>query len=146
MSPNSRALIDSVPCRVLGAALAYFMVMLVLTWLIAPVREFNVRAGADPLLAILAQATLTLLVLTFAAGWVVDAFAVPDAWQLRLALGFGAVGCQLASDPLTEWLLSGVAPLQFAAHLMSRDNVVPALMWLFAALLPALRGRHGARA
>ncbi|MGZ6037576.1 MAG: hypothetical protein ACXWKR_02835 [Phenylobacterium sp.] len=123
------------------AAVCYFMVTITMGWILGPVRDFWVRAGADPLFAILCQAVATLLVLVWAAGWVVSAFGVPDRIRARLAVGFGAMAALLVCDVLVGFLMFGLTPLDFAINFISATGAVVAVSFLFAAVMPALRSR-----
>jgi len=128
---------------VVQAAACYFMVTLTLGWLLGPVRDFWVRAGADPLFAILCQAVATLLALVWASGWVVSAFDVPDRTGARLTVGFAAIGALFTCDVVAGYLMFGMTPLDFAVHFLSPAGVTVGGSFLFAAILPALRNRGG---
>jgi hypothetical protein len=133
---------DSIARRVAEAAISYFMVMFTISLVVAPLRDFAIASGADPLMALLTQAVVTLLALTFAAGWVVELFDVPRALGSRLAVGFGAVVGVLLFETLAAWLTYEVPPWTYLARLVSRDNLVPNGMWIVAGVLPVLRGRR----
>lgn len=124
------------------AAACYFMANLTLGWLFGPIRDFWVRAGAEPLLAILCQATATLLVLVWTAGWVVDIFDVPSRLGQRIAVGFGAIGLLIACDFLTGYLMFDMTPPEIAAHFLTPEGEVVGLSLLLAALLPVVRSRR----
>lgn len=128
--------------QALQAGICYFMATLTLGWFFGPIRDFWVRAGADPLLAILCQAVATLLVLVWAAGWVVEAFHVPERLAQRVAVGFGAIGLLIACDFLTGYLMFGMTPLDLAGRFLGPEGEVIGLSLLAAALFPLVRGRR----
>ncbi len=128
--------------RVLEAGLCYFMTIVTLGWLIGPVRDYFVRAGGDALLGILSQTVVTLLVLIWAAGWVIEAFGVPARASAGLAVGAGAVGLALASDLLAGFLLYGLTPLQVVGEFTQPEGVVVAISLALAAMLPLFRARR----
>jgi hypothetical protein len=132
---------ESVRRRAAEAAAGYALVILAVSWVLKPIREFFVTAGADPVLANLSQAVATLLILTFAAGWVVRAFGVPARLDLRLALGLGGVALFAAGDALTSLLLFGQSPFELVAEFKGPKGLVLTLMLAIAAALPAVRGR-----
>lgn len=125
----------------LQAALCYFMTTLTLGWICGPVRDFAVRSGADPMLAILSQAVVTLLVLVWAAGWVVEAFGVPPQPSARCVVGFGAIGLLIVCDFVIGFLMFGMTPNELAAHFLSAEGSVVGVCLLLAALLPLVRSR-----
>ncbi len=131
--------------QALQAAVCYFMATLTLGWFFGPIRDYAVRAGADPMLAILSQAVATLLILVWAAGWVVEAFDVSSRLTQRIAVGFGAIGLLVACDLLTGYLMFGLAPAELAAHFLTPEGEVVGLSLLLAALLPIVRSRRGER-
>lgn len=133
--------VEPVGRRAFEAAITYALVILAVSWVLGPIREFFVRAGADPVLANLSQAVTTLLVLTHAAGWIVRTFGVPGGLGLRLALGLGAVAVFLAGYALSALLLFGLSPPDLAAELRGPQGAVVALMMTVAAILPAVRNR-----
>jgi hypothetical protein len=133
--------VESVYGRTAEAAFCYSMVILTVSWVLGPIREFFARAGADPLLPTVAQAVATLLLLTYAAGWVVQTFTVPARLGFRLAVGLGAVGVFVASDVFALRLLFGVGPLDLIAGLANPQGVVIGLTLLVSVVLPMLRGR-----
>ena len=126
----------------LQAGSCYFLAMLTLGWICQPVRDYWVRAGADPMLAILSQVVVSLLVLVWVAGWVVEAFDVPDAPIRRASVGFGAIGFFVAYGVLAGYLLSGITPWALAVQLLSAEGLVIAVSLLIAAALPMVRGRR----
>ena len=135
------AAVEPVRRRTIEAATSYALVILAVSWVLTPVREFFVTAGADPVLDHLSQAVATLLVLTFAAGWAVRAFSVPVGLGRRLAVGLGAVVIFAVCDATSSLLLFGASPLDLTAQLRGPQGRVVILMLALAAALPALRGR-----
>lgn len=131
--------------QALQAGACYFMATLTLGWLLGPIRDYAVRAGADPLLAILCQAVTTLLILVWAAGWVVEAFDVPDRFGQRAAVGFGAVGLLIVCDFVSGYLMFDMTPLELAAHFLGPEGEVVGLSLLLAALLPLFRSHRAER-
>ncbi|MBS0363302.1 MAG: hypothetical protein JSR98_18150 [Proteobacteria bacterium] len=131
--------------QALQAAACYFMATLTLGWFFGPIRDFWIRAGADPLLAILSQAVATLLVLVWTAGWVVEAFDVPGRLAQRVAVGFGAIGLLVACDFLVGYLMFDMTPGELVAHFLTPEGAVVAVSLLLAALLPIVRGRRPER-
>ena len=131
--------------QALQAGACYFMTTLTLGWFFGPIRDYWVRAGADPLLAILSQAVATLLVLVWTAGWVVEAFDVPSRLAQRAAVGFGAIGLLLGCDFLTGYLMFDMTPGELARHFVTPEGEVVGLSLLLAALLPIVRGRRSER-
>jgi len=131
--------------QALQGGACYFMVTLTLGWFMGPIRDFAVRMGADPLLAILCQAIATLLILVWAAGWVVDAFDVPNRIGARAVVGFGAIALLLACDFLTGYLMFGMTPAMMGAHFLGPQGAVVGLSLLLAALLPMARSWPDAR-
>ena len=128
--------------QALQAGACYFMATLTLGWIFGPVRDYWVRAGADPMLAILSQAVVTLLILVWAAGWVVETFDVPVRLSQRAAVGFGAIGLLIACDFLTGYLMFGMTPWELASHFLGPEGGVVGICLLIAALLPIARGRR----
>lgn len=128
--------------QALQAAACYFMATLTLGGFFGPIRDFWIRAGADPLLAILCQAVATLLALVWTAGWVVETFDVPDRLAQRAVVGFGAMGLVIACDFLTGYLMFRMTPWDLAAHFLGLEGGVVGLSLLLAALLPIVRSRR----
>lgn len=140
-SPAQPANVEPVRRRMFEAAGSYAVVMLAMSWVLEPVREFFVHAGADPVLANLSQAVAILLILTFVAGWIVRTFGVPRRLDLRLAVGLGAVVIFVAGDSVTSLLLFGESTGDLTAALRGPQGLVTTLMLAVAAALPAVRGR-----
>lgn len=128
--------------QALQAAACYFMATLTLGWLFGPIRDYAVRAGADPLLAILCQAVATLLALVWTAGWVVEAFDVPDRLAQRAAVGFGGIGLLIGCDFLSGYLMFGMTPGDLAVHFLGAEGEVVGFSLLLAALLPLFRNHR----
>jgi hypothetical protein len=139
--PAKPAAIEPIHRQTFEATVSYFMVILTVSWVLAPIREFCVRAGADPVFANLSQAGATLLVLIHAAGWVVRTFGVPPRLSLRLAMGFGAVVIFAACEALSALLLFGLNPIDLTSELIGPQGLVIALTMSVAAILPSLRSR-----
>ena|SRR5579872_2453951 len=93
---------------ILGALFIYFAVALTTSALLEPIVAFFVRAGADPLMAVLSQVTATLLVLIYAAGWVVEGLRIPSRTGPRLVVGVGAMALLVASGFALTALILGV--------------------------------------
>lgn len=129
--------------HILEALLSYFMVTLSLGAMLGPIRDFAIHAGSDPFLAILSQAVVTLLILTWAAGWVVEAFDVPPGAMARLAVGLGAVVLLVACDLLIGFLMFDLSPWELVRNLLGPEGAVVAVSLAAAALLPVVRARHG---
>lgn len=128
--------------QALRAGACYFLVTLALSWICGPVRDYWVRAGAEMMLAILCQAVVTLLILVWAAGWVVEIFDVPVRLSQRATVGFGAIGLLLVFNFLSSYLIFRMTPWELAAQVFSPEGVVVAAGLLIAAVLPIVRGRR----
>jgi hypothetical protein len=128
--------------QILEAMFSYFMVALMIGWLLAPIRNFFIGAGADPLLAVLSEATATLLILIWAAGWVVQAFGVPPQIVARLAVGGGAMVLLLAGDLFMGYLSLGLPPWDLARRFANSAGMVVGMSLALGALLPVLRMRR----
>ena len=131
----------SSPPAVLDALFVYFVVALALGALLEPVDAFFIRAGADPLMAILSQATVMLLVLLYAAGWVVEGFRIPSKTGPRLAVGAGAMALLLATGVALAFLILGIWPGRLARQFANLEGAVIGGGLLLGALLPVIRVR-----
>ncbi len=125
----------------LDALFAYFVVALAMIALVQPIGAFFVRAGADPVMAALSEATATLLVLLSAAGWIVQGFNVPSRTGARLVIGVGAMALLLASGVALALLIPGIPPWALARRFANPEGVVIAASLVLGALLPAIRVR-----
>ncbi|HZZ30610.1 MAG TPA: hypothetical protein VFE10_01345 [Phenylobacterium sp.] len=128
--------------QILEAMFSYFVVALMTGWLLAPIRNFFIGAGADPLLAVLSEATATLLILIWAAGWAVQAFGVPPQIAPRLTVGVGAMTLLLTGDLFMGFLTLGLPPLALARRFANSAGMVVGLSLALGALLPVLRVRR----
>jgi|GEM_PF-3867723 len=128
--------------RILWAMLCYFASALAMGWLLAPIRDYFIRAGYEPLMAVFWQAIATLLLLIWMAGWVVQTFDVPLRAGPRLAVGAGAMVLLLACDLLVGYLALGLSPWAIASHFANPEGGVVGVGLFIGALLPLLRGRR----
>jgi hypothetical protein len=126
------------------AAAAYFAVLLAVSLLAAPLRDLVVRSGSDPVFVFLIQAVVTLFVLTWAAGWVAEAFSVPADPALRLSLGFGAVGALVATDVAARLCGVAVTPLDLVPRVGRAEGAIMVGALVLGAFLPTLRNHREA--
>jgi hypothetical protein len=142
VAPLPRARREMNPqARTASAGVAYFLAMLVASWIFGPIRHFFVGSGADPLLAALAEAPAMALVMVYAAGWSVAAFSVPLSPTHRLVVGSTAVTLLLLADWAREVFMQGRSFSDFIARFYTAPGVAFAATLLLGVILPLLRER-----
>jgi hypothetical protein len=142
--PTSDVWIPSTPrfiADALAAACAYFGVVLTVVSLLAPVREFFVRTGTDPLLAGMAEAPVIALAMTYGAGWSARIFNVPATLRARLIVGGVGMGLLCAFGGVAL-LLGGASPSDIWSELASGPGIVAVLTVCLGVILPLARGRR----
>ncbi len=111
-------------------------------FVLGPIRLLWVVPRVGSRIAEMIEAPIMLLVIIFAARWVVRRLAVPPAFSIRLGMGGLAMGLMLAAEFGFVLQLRG---LSIEAYLASRDPVAGtvyyAMLVLFA-LMPLLVARR----
>lgn len=127
--------------NVVAAVAVYFGVVLAVVAALGPLRQFFVSAGADALLASLAEATAVALAMTYASGWATRVFAVPARLPARLIVGAGAMGLLCAVTGLAV-LLAGMSAREGLSLLTTAPGLVAVLTVALGAVLPLARARE----
>ena len=128
--------------RTLQAGLLYFFLVFGAGFVLGPIRLLWIVPRVGSRIAELIESPIMLLVIVFAARWVVRRLAVPPAFPIRLGMGCFALGLMLAAEFGFVLQLRG---LSIEAYLASRDPVAGTLyyaMLVLLALMPLLMARR----
>jgi hypothetical protein len=124
--------------RSLAAGGTYFAALAGAGWTLGPIREFAVRRGLDPLLAVLIEAAPMLLVMALASAWTMRRFGVRDRAGDRLLVGSVAVTLVMAAEFVGGELVRGWGPYETLANLTSRPGQVFVALLIVALLVPVV--------
>ena len=124
--------------RSLAAGGAYFVALAGAGWTLGPIREFVVRKGLDPLLAVLIEAAPMLLVMALASAWAMRQFQVRDRAGDRLLVGSIAVTLVIASEFIGGTLVRGWGLYETFANMSTRPGSVFVALLLVALLAPLI--------
>ncbi len=124
--------------RSLAAGGAYFVALASAGWALGPIREFVVRKGFDPLLAVLIEAAPMLLVMALASAWAMRLFKVRDRAGDRLLVGNIAVTLVIASEFVGGALVRGWGIYETLANMCTRPGSVVVALLIAAPLAPLI--------
>ncbi|MEO6352500.1 MAG: hypothetical protein ABIO19_15655 [Burkholderiaceae bacterium] len=124
--------------RILQAGVLYFALVFGAGFVLGPIRLLWIVPRAGTRVAELIEFPIMLLVIIFAARWIVQRLTVPPAFASRLGMGCLALGLLLTAEFGLVLQLRGVT---IEAYLASRDPVAGtvyyAMLGLFG-LMPLL--------
>jgi len=124
--------------RSLAAGTAYFLALFGAGWTLGPIREFVVRRGFDPLLAVLIEAAPMLLVMGLASAWALRQFRVRDRAGDRLLVGSVAVTLVIASEFAGGALVRGWGFYETLTNMTTWPGRVFVTLLIVALLTPLL--------
>jgi hypothetical protein len=123
----------------LAAGAVYFAAMGGVGWLIGPIREFYVRSGLDPVLAVLVEAPLMILVMVFASSWTIRLLRVREGAGDRLVMGAFAVLLILCSEFVGGALIRGWGFYETLANFTTRPGLIFVGLLAIAIVVPLLQ-------
>ena len=129
--------------QTLKAGELYFGIVFGAGFALGTIRVVWVVPAFGTRVAELLESPIMLVVVIFAARWVVRRFSLPPTLAARLGAGFLALGFLLAAE-LT--MVLGIRRLTLAEYIAGRDPVagtVYVLLLLVFAVMPLLVSRHG---
>jgi hypothetical protein len=129
---------------VLKAALAYFLLLFALGWVLGPIRELVLVPRFGRAAGLLIEAPVMLVAMVFAARWCVRRFAVPAGFVARAGMGGLALALVLAAELAGTRLVRGLSLAEWAATFQG-VGMVAALLFFLLALMPLLAGRGETR-
>lgn len=127
------------------AGLAYFLLVFGTGFLLGMIRVPFLVPRLGVRIAELLEMPVMMVVIVFAARWVIRRHIVPPVFSARLGMGLVALALALTAEALAAFGLQGLTVAQFVA---SRDPVsggVFALMLIFFALAPIWLARDKAK-
>jgi len=124
--------------RSLAAGGAYFFALVLAGWTLGPIREFAVRRGLDPLIAVLIEAAPMLVVMVVASTWALRQFRVRDRAGDRLLVGSIAVTLVVASEFVGGELVRGWGFYETLANMTTWPGQVFVALLVVALLTPLL--------
>lgn len=123
--------------RIVRAALAYFVAVFALGFVLGAVREGLVRPRFGTLGAIAIEAPTMLLACWWAARWVVGRFGVA-ARGARWRMGALAFGLLMVAELGGSLVLRGMAPGEWLAHFGTAPGALSLALFLAFAVMPVL--------
>lgn len=123
--------------RILRAALAYFLAVFAVGFVLGAVREGLVRPRFGTLGAIATEAPAMLLACWWAARWVVGRFGV-TAMGARWRMGALAFGLLMVAELGGSLVLRGMAPGEWLAHFATAPGALSLALFLAFAVMPVL--------
>jgi hypothetical protein len=123
--------------RVVPAALAYFVAVFAVGFVLGVVREGIVRPRFGTLGAIAMEAPAMLLACWWAARWLVGRFGVA-ARGARWRMGALAFGLLMVAELGGSLVLRGMAPGAWLAHFATAPGALSLALFLAFAVMPVL--------
>ncbi len=123
--------------RVVRAALAYFVAVFAVGFVLGVVREGIVRPRFGTLGAIAMEAPAMLLACWWAARWLVGRFGVA-ARGARWRMGALAFGLLMVAELGGSLVLRGMAPGAWLAHFATAPGALSLALFLAFAVMPVL--------
>jgi hypothetical protein len=123
--------------RVVPAALAYFVAVFAVGFVLGVVREGIVRPRFGTLGAIAMEAPAMLLACWWAARWLVGRFGVA-AMGARWRMGALAFGLLMVAELGGSLVLRGMAPGAWLAHFATAPGALSLALFLAFAVMPVL--------
>lgn len=123
--------------RIARAALAYFVAVFAVGFVLGVVREWLVRPRYGALAAIAIEAPAMLLACWCAARWAVGRFGVTGARE-RWRVGAMAFGLLMGAELADALVLRGMAPGEWLAHFGTAPGVLSLALFLAFAAMPVL--------
>ncbi|WP_414474356.1 hypothetical protein [Microvirga sp. M2] len=125
--------------RAIKAGVAYFGVVFGLGFLLGAVRILALVPWFGPVGAVAVEIPVMLGASWLACGWAVRLFAVPSAWQDRLAMGAIAFGCLMVAELTVSMIAFGRSMAEHLAIYREIDALIGLAAQLVFAGFPLIR-------
>jgi len=136
--------------RPLKALVTYFLLVFVVGWIMAPIREFCAVPRFGRVMALLFEAVIMLIAMIISARWVMRCFRVPHRLSVTLTIGLIAIGLLFPAEIAGVLWVRGLSLQEYVASFVTAPGVISLVMFLLFAAMPTLalvtlsiRGRVG---
>lgn len=127
--------------QIAAPALTYFALVFAAGFLLGILRVFWLAPVLGARAAELAETSVMLIVIFFAARWIAKRFAAPSSATVRLGIGLIALVCLLAVEFTVVLWLQGITIRESIANRDPVSGAVYAASLILFALMPLLVGR-----